>query len=149
MAVDLILVEDVEGLGRMGEQVQVSNGYARNYLLPKRYAAPMTTANERRLEAKKLRLQKEHEERVEVAQAMADRISAISITIPVEASDTDKLYGSVAAAQIVAALQEEGIEVDRDTVVLAEPIRELGVYTVELQLHTTVQASLKVWVVRT
>ena len=148
MAVDLILLEDVESLGQMGEQVRVSEGYARNYLLPKNFAARMTPGNVRRLEAKKLRLQKDYEERVAVAKAMADKISALSVTIPVQASDTDKLYGSVTEAQIVDGLKEEGIEIDRAAIILEEPIRELGVYTIDVHLHDEVQTSVKVWVVR-
>ena len=148
MPVDLILLEDVEGLGALGDQIRVAKGYARNYLVPSRKAAPVTPASLRRLEAKKLQLQKEHEERLGVAQTMAEKMSKISITIPVQASETDKLYGSVAASQIVEALAEENVEIEQRAVMLAEPIRELGVYSVDIHLHAEVQASLKVWVVR-
>lgn len=148
MAVDLILLEDVAGLGTIGDEVRVADGYARNYLLPRNLAVPETPANMKKLEAKKLRLQQEYEERLAVAQALADRIAKLSITIPVEAADTDKLYGSVSAAQLASALSEEGVTVDRSAFQLEEPIRELGVYTVELRLHDDVQTALKVWVVR-
>ena len=148
MAVELILLEDVEGLGTIGDDVRVAEGYARNYLLPRHLAAPMTPANVKRLEAKKLKLQQEYEERVAVARTLADRIAKLSVTIPVEAADNDKLYGSVNAAQLAAALTEEGITVDRNAFQLEEPIRELGVYTVDVALHEEVQTALKVWVVR-
>jgi large subunit ribosomal protein L9 len=148
MAVDLILLEDVAGLGSIGDEVRVADGYARNYLLPRKLAAPETPANIKRLEAKKVRLQQEYEERIAVARTLADRIAKLSVTIPVEAADNDKLYGSVTAVQLSSALSEEGITVDRAAFQLEEPIRELGVYTVDIQLHDDVQTALKVWVVR-
>jgi len=144
----VILLKDVKKIGRRFEEKEVNDGYARNCLLPQKLGAHVTKANMRRLEAKKLRMQREHEERVAVAQSLADKMSKISVTIPVEASENDKLYGSVSAPQIAAALAEEGIEIGRSAVVLEEPIRELGVYSVELRLHTEVQTTLKVWVVR-
>ncbi|MBT3378928.1 MAG: 50S ribosomal protein L9 [Lentisphaerae bacterium] len=148
MAVELILLEDVDGLGNLGDQVRVAEGHARNYLLPKHKACVVTPANLRRLEARKIQLQQEHEERITVAQAVAEKIGRLSITVPVEAAENDKLYGSVGPVQVVEALAAEGIQLDREEVLLEEPIRELGVYTVDIHLHTEVQAALKVWVVR-
>jgi len=148
MAVELILVEDVDGLGRIGDQVRVAEGYARNFLLPRKLAAAITPENLRQLEVKKLRLQKEHEERVAVAKALAEKISKLSVTIPVEAGEEDKLYGSVGPAHIAEALVKEGIEIERDAVVVEEPIRKLGVYTVPVRLHKDVETTLKVWVVK-
>lgn len=148
MAVELILLDDVAGLGQLGDQIRVADGYARNFLFPKSLAARVTPANLRRLEARKLRLQKEHGERVAVAQALADKMSRLSVTVPVEADEKGKLYGSVGPAQIVEALAGEGIEVDRHTVVLPEPYKELGVYTVDIRLHEEVEAGLKVWIVQ-
>ena len=148
MAVELILLEDVEDLGTIGDTVRVAEGHARNYLLPRNLASTLCPANLRRLEAKKLRLQQDYEERIAVAKTLADKISKLSITIPVEAGDNDKLYGSVSAAQLAIVLAEEGITVDRHAFLLEEPIRELGVYTVDIKLHDEVTTTLKVWVVR-
>jgi large subunit ribosomal protein L9 len=148
MAVELILIEDVENLGRVGDRVRVVDGYARNYLLPRKLAAPVSAATLRRLESRKLQLQKEHEERLAVAQAMADKIGKLSVSLTVEAGENDKLYGSVSAPQIAEALAVQGIEVDRAAILLPEPIRELGVYNVDIKLHDELQVSLKVWVVR-
>lgn len=148
MAVELILLEDVDNLGTLGEQVRVADGYARNYLLPRKLAAPVTKANLRALEARKLEMQKEYEERVAVAEAMADKISKTSVTLTVEAGENDKLYGSVGDVQIAQALAEQGVDVERHAIALEEPIRELGVYTVDVALHDEVKTSLKVWVVR-
>ena len=148
MAVELILIEDVGELGKLGDHVRVADGYARNYLLPRKLAVSVSPANLRRLEAKKLRLQQEHAERFEVAKALAEKISQESVTIPVQASEEDKLYGSVTAAQVVEALAEGGIRIERHAVLLEEPIKELGVYSVDISLHADVQTTLKVWVVR-
>ncbi|MBN2451078.1 MAG: 50S ribosomal protein L9 [Lentisphaeria bacterium] len=148
MAVELMLMEDVHDLGRLGDRVRVAEGYARNYLLPRKLAVPITPSSLRMLEARKLRLQQEYEQRVAVAQAMADKIGKTSITLTVEAGENDKLYGSVAAMQLQQALSEQGLDVERHAFQLEEPIRELGVYTVEVVLHEQVKANLKVWVVR-
>ena len=148
MAVELILLEDVEGLGSLGERVRVAEGYARNYLLPRELATEVTPSTLRQLEAKKLRMQEEYERRVEVARTMSEKISQESVTIPVQAGEDDKLYGSVTSAHIAEALAENGIEIDRHAVELPEPIKELGVYNVEVNLHPEVETTLKVWVVR-
>jgi len=148
MAVELILLEDVENVGRIGDRVRVADGFARNFLLPRKLAAAVTPGVLRRLEARKLQLQKEHEERIAVAKAMAEKIAKLSVSLAVEAGENDKLFGSVAAPQIAEALAAQGIEVERQTILLPEPIRELGVYTVDIKLHDEVRAALKVWVVR-
>lgn len=148
MPVELILLEDVKDLGRIGDKVKVADGYARNFLMPRKLAAPVSTGNLRRLEARKLALQKEHEERIAVARAMAEKIASTSVTITAEAGEEDKLYGSVTTTQIADALVAQGVEIDRHAVVLDEPIRQLGVYEVDVHLHSEVQAKVKVWVVR-
>ncbi len=148
MPVELILLEDVKDLGRIGDKVRVADGFARNYLMPRKLAAKVNPGTLRFLEARKLALQKEHEERIAVARAMADKIASTSITITAEAGEEDKLYGSVTTSQIAEALAGQGVEIDRHAVVLAEPIRQLGVYEVAIALHSEVQAKVKVWVVR-
>ncbi len=148
MPAELILLEDVEGLGSLGDHVRVATGYARNYLLPRKLAAPVSAANLRRLEAKKLRMQQDHAERLGVAEALAEKVAKTSVTIPVQAAENDKLYGSIMPAHISEALETEGITIDRQDIQMDEPIRDLGVYNVDIQLHAEVTAALKVWVVR-
>lgn len=148
MSVELILLEDVDGLGKIGDRIKAADGYARNYLLPRQLAASVTPGILRSLEAKKLRLQKDHEERVGVAKAMADRISQISLTIPVQAGEDDKLYGSIGPQQVSEALAAQGLTIDKNDILMPEHIRALGNYAVDIKLHTEVQASLKVWVSR-
>jgi large subunit ribosomal protein L9 len=148
MSVQLILLEDVQNLGHIGDQVQVSDGYARNYLLPRKLAEAITPGALKRIEAKKLRLQQEHEERANVARAMADKIGKLLLTIEVAAGESDRLYGSVGTGQISDALAAQGIDIERASIVLPEPIRELGSHSVEIKLHADVSANVSVRVVR-
>lgn len=148
MAVELILLEDIKGLGGMGDQVSVREGYARNFLLPKDKATLATADAVRQLEARKAKRQAEYEAQVAQAKELAEKVGRMSVTITVEASDEDKLYGSVAARQVAEALSENGVTVERSQVLLEEPIRELGVYSVDVALHREVQTTVKVWVVR-
>lgn len=148
MAVELILLEDIKGLGGMGDQVSVREGYARNFLLPKDKATLATADAVRQLEARKAKRQAEYEAQVAQAKELAEKVGRMSVTITVEASDEDKLYGSVAAQQVAEALSENGVTVERSQVLLEAPIRELGVYSVDVALHREVQTTVKVWVVR-
>ena len=148
MAVQLLLLEDVADLGKIGDQVHVTPGYARNYLLPRKLATPVTKGALRRIEARKLQLQKEHEERIAVAQAMAEKMAKINLVIKVAAGENDKLYGSVGTQQIVEAAAAQGLELDKNSIVLADAIRELGSVDVPVKLHAEVTGTLKVMVVR-
>ncbi|MDD5679179.1 MAG: 50S ribosomal protein L9 [Kiritimatiellae bacterium] len=147
MALELILMADVEGLGLEGQTVNVTEGYARNYLLPRKLAVPISHAALKRLEKnRQAREARQQNERV-AAQALAKAIEQVSCTITVKVGDNDKLFGSVHANDIAEALKAQKIELDRRKIHLADPIRELGVYTVKIKLHPEVEASLKVWVV--
>lgn len=148
MSVQLILIEDVADLGKIGDQVSVAEGYARNYLIPKKKAEAITAGALKRIEAKKLLLQKEHEERVAVAKAMADKIAKLVVDIEVAAGENDKLYGSVSAAQIAEKLAEQGIELEKGVIALDEPLRELGSFDVPVKLHAEVSTNVKVKIVR-
>lgn len=148
MAQEVILYDDIIGLGTVGDRVTVADGYARNYLLPRKKAVRATAANLREVEARKRKLEEEYRERLSAAQSLAERVQDSSVTLMVQATEEDRLYGSVTARDIADGLQKEGVEVEPDTVLLHEPIRELGVYNVQLQLHPEVATSVNVWVVR-
>lgn len=148
MAVEVILMADVENLGQVGDVVRVADGYARNYLVPRGVAAPKTRDNLRRLEIEKKKRQEEYERNRSIAEMQAERIGRESVTIAVEAGEDDKLYGSVGPRQIADALAENDIRIDPDAIELEDPVRELGVYTVDVNLHAEVTATLKVWIVR-
>lgn len=147
MATEVILMADVKGLGAEGEVVCVAEGYARNYLLPRSLAAPVTDATRRQLEKRR----KEREEKMardkEGAQALAKTIEQTSCTVPVKTGEEGKMFGAVTVADIVAALKAQGVELDKHQIDLPEPIRETGVFNVPVKLHPEIQVALKIWVV--
>lgn len=144
----VILLDDVEKLGSLGDVVEVKMGHARNFLFPRNLAIDALDKNLKVLEERKRkreqRLAKEREE----MRALAERIANASCAIPMAAGEEDKLYGSVTTELIAEALAQEGITIDKRQIHLAEPIRKLGIYQIEVKLHPEVTVSTKVWVVR-
>ena len=147
MAKELILLTEVEGLGGSGDVVRVAEGYARNYLLPKKKAAPVTAATRRLVEKNKAERQASEEAVRKVAQDLAARLAKVSVTLSVKTGDQAKLFGSVSAADVLRALEKQEIKLDKKQLVLDAPLRELGVFDVPVKLHEDVEATLKVWVV--
>ncbi|MDA1044953.1 MAG: 50S ribosomal protein L9 [Verrucomicrobia bacterium] len=147
MATEVLLLDNIPNVGSEGQLVTVADGYARNYLLPRDLAAPATKATHRRL----AKLQQQREIRRGEALAGAAKLSRslenVSITIKAKTSAGDKLYGSVTAVDIADSLKAQNIEVERSTILLENPIKELGVYNVVLHLHDQIDATIKVWVV--
>ncbi len=147
MSKEVILMADVEGLGVEGDVVQVAVGYARNYLLPKKLAAPVTDATRKRLH----RIREERDARLAQEEAgareLASKLEGLSCTVTVKAGEEGKLFGSVTPADILAAVAEQGVELDKKQLDLSEPIRELGVFELPVKLHPNLSATLKVWVV--
>lgn len=144
----VILIENVAKLGSMGDVVNVKEGYARNFLFPKNLAKPSTDANIKVIEdIKRKKIVAEAREK-KAAEELMDKLSLVSCTIPVEAGDDDKLFGSVTAQDIAAAFETEGFSLDKRKVALEEPIKKLGVYRVVVKLHPEVSGEIKVWVVK-
>jgi large subunit ribosomal protein L9 len=142
---DVILIKNVDGLGGESDQVNVSTGYARNYLLPQGLAIPLTQGNERRLEA--LRKQRRSREIREAkdAKELSASFKHLILHLKVKTGDTGKMYGSVTPANIIEQLDEQfEIKIDRRKVHLTEPIRTVGDHDVELRLHPDVMTTLKV-----
>jgi len=143
----LILKEDVPSLGSIGQLVSVKDGYARNYLLPQGLALAANEKNVRQVDHQK-RLVESHKAKVQQgAQELAQRLQSVSCTISMLVGEQDKLFGSVTAKDIEQALVEEGLNISRKQIVLEEPIKALGVYTIDIRLHPSVVGKLKVWVV--
>lgn len=147
MSVQVILLSDVASLGKAGETVNVAPGYARNYLIPKQLAGPVTQATLKRLE--KLRKEREELARLQLAEAKAkaDKLKGVQVTIRAKTIDGVALYGSVRAADVVDALAAQGIDIDRAQVALDEDIKAVGQFDVPINLHADVTATIKVWVV--
>ena len=145
---EIILREYVENLGERGEIVKVAPGYARNYLLPRKLALPATPGNRKHVERERSIVEARETQEKSQVQALAARLAAVDLTIPRRVSDTDQLYGSVTAADIVALLKEKGFEVDRRKLILLESIKAIGDHEVRLRLHREVTVVLTVHVVR-
>lgn len=145
----VILMEDVPSLGKMGDLVKVSDGYGRNYLVPHGKAMKATTHNIKILEHQTTQLKNKVDKIKRDAEKLAKRIEAVSCTVTKSAGEEEKIFGSVTSMDIEESLKVEGIEVDRKKIILEEPIKSLGIYTVPIKLHPEVTAQLKVWVVKT
>lgn len=145
----VILLERVEHLGQMGEVVKVRPGYARNYLIPQRKAAPATEENRKRFEAQRAQLEARNLERRQEAEAVAAKLDGLSVTLIRQAGDSGQLYGSATAADIAAAVTDAGFSVGRSQIRLNQPIKALGLHTVSVSLHPEVIVSVQVNVART
>ncbi len=142
----VILKEDIENLGNMGDIVTVKDGYARNYLIPKNLAVQANARNIKEFEHYKRVIAQKANKIKNAAQILAEKLSAKPVVIKVKAGEEDKLYGSVTNIDIEKALREMGHEIDRKKILLQEPIKRLGEYTVKVKLHPEVTAELNVQV---
>lgn len=143
----VILQKDVTDLGMAGDIVTVKDGFARNYLLPQQLAVRANTRNMQQLEHQQ-RLIAANQARVKKQAAdLAERLANVSCTIPVLVGEQDKLFGSVTSKDIEEALANEGVQLSRKRILLDEPIKKLGVYKIDVRLHSEVTTKLKVWVV--
>jgi large subunit ribosomal protein L9 len=145
---EIILREHVDHLGERGEIVKVADGYARNYLLPRKLALPATEGNKRHVERERKIVEARELEQRGVAEALGARLAAVEIEIARRVGDTDQLYGSVTSSDIADFLNGKGFEVDRRKLILLEPIKAIGDYDVPLKLHREVSVALKVRVVK-
>jgi large subunit ribosomal protein L9 len=145
---EVILRETVDNLGRRGEIVKVADGYARNYLLPRKLALPATEGNKKHVERERRIVEAREAEEKGQADAIGARIAAVDITIARRVGETEALYGSVTGADIADYLRTKGFEVDRRKLILPEPIKTLGEHDVPLKLHREVTVPLKVKVVK-
>jgi len=145
--VEVILREHVDNLGKRGELVKVADGYARNYLLPRKLALRATDGNRKQIERERDKFEAREAEERKVAEALAGRMANVDIEIARRVGETDVLFGSVTTADIAAALTARGFEVDRRKLQLADPIKKLGEYEVPLRLSREVVAQIKVRVI--
>ena len=147
MSIEVILMRDVPGLGAESDVVRVAEGHARNYLYPKGLAAPVTPAARRRIEKARRARAAEEAATLAGARGLAAKIEALSINVPVKAGEDGKLFGSVTAAAVIEAVRAQGVTLEKHQIELPAPVRELGVFQVQVKLHPQVTAALKVWVV--
>ena len=145
---EVILKQKIQGLGDRGDVVKVKEGYARNFLFPKGLAL-LSTPSQRRVLEEESRLHVVRDVKLKQSvQALAEKMKGLSCTIVVQAGEEDKLYGSVTGHDIAKAVSDQGFAIDHKQVVLEEPIKKLGVYSVSVRLHREVEVPVKIWVVK-
>ena len=147
--IQLLLIQSVDHLGKQGDVVEVRPGYAKNFLIPQGLATLASDHHKRMVEKHRAKLIAIEKARLADLHLLADALAKQSLTIDANANDEGHLYGSVGAAEIVAALKQADFVIKPDQVRLEGPLKELGLYTVKIYLHQDVQADLKVWVVPT
>lgn len=145
---EIILRQAVDNLGHPGDIVKVSNGFARNYLLPHGIAYEATPGNRKRISQERQRLDAAEGTRRSAAEEMAKRLEEVQLSFSARVGEEGKLFGSVTAADIAQQLEAQGIHLERRMIDLHEPIRALGVYRVPVRLHADVKPELKVWVIK-
>ncbi len=144
----VILTDNIEKVGKLGTMVNVKDGFARNFLFPRKLAVPSTPGNLKALEAKMKKKAKELEALKNEAEKTRTRLEALSLTMPVLTQEDDKLYAGISSVDILQALKDEGIILQKSDILLEEPIRALGIYEVPVKLHPEVEGKVKVWVVK-
>jgi large subunit ribosomal protein L9 len=146
--VKVILLKDVASLGRAGEVVQVKSGYARNFLIPNQHALVASDTNVAQFESKRKQHEAVADKERRGAEDIAKKLEGDSLTIQVKVGEDDRLFGSVTAQNITDLLNEKGYQFDRRAIQLAEPIRALGAYTIDIRLQADLSAKVKLWVVK-
>jgi large subunit ribosomal protein L9 len=145
---EVILRQAVENLGKPGDVVKVTNGYARNFLLPRGIAFEATPGNLKRISQEKHRLEAAENERRNAAQSLAEKLEQVSLTFSARVGDEGKLFGSVTASDIAQQLETQGFTIEKRQIDLHEPLKTLGVFRVPVRLHADVKPEIKVWVIK-
>lgn len=143
----ILLKRNIEKLGKSGDIVEVANGYARNYLLPGKFATTVTPGNIMQINLQKEKQEGKCREEIEKLEALANEISNVSCTITVKTNEDGKLFGSVTANHIAKALSEKGYQIDDTMVMLESPIKKCDLYNVTVALHPEVKTKCRVWIV--
>lgn len=145
---EVILRQAVDNLGHTGDIVNVSAGFARNYLLPRGFAYEATAGNKKRMEQERERLEAAEMSRREAAEELAKKLEPVSLTFSARVGEEGKLFGSVTTADIAHQLEGQGFKIEKRQIDLHEPIKALGVYRVPIRVHADVRAEVKVWVIK-
>ena len=146
--VSLILLDDVEHLGLAGEEVRVAAGYARNYLIPKKLAAKATPGTLRLIESRKAAIAARRAADLAAAKELAEKLATVEISIAMQATEDDQLFGSVTPRMVAEELKNQGYAVEHSRISIEPAIKTLGSFTADVKLHAEVMATVKIWVVR-
>jgi large subunit ribosomal protein L9 len=144
----VILRKNIETLGNIGDIVDVKEGYARNFLIPRKIAYTALSGNLKALEDEKKSIARKSEKELHAAEKIGAELEKVSVTIPVQVGEEDKIFGSVTTQMIADALKEKDFDIDKRKIEIEESIKTLGIYNVNIKLHSNINASIKVWVVR-
>jgi large subunit ribosomal protein L9 len=144
----VILRKEHEKLGQVGTVVDVKDGYARNFLIPKGIAYPANSGSMRALEEEKKQASRRHTKELKGSEKLAAELEKLSITLQMKVGEDEKLFGAVTSQMVADALKEKGFDLDKRIIDLEEPIKALGIYTIGVKLPQNVTGSVKVWVVR-
>lgn len=144
----IILRKDFETLGKVGDVVVVKDGYARNFLIPKKIAYTATASALKAIEEEKLQQARAEKKFVKESEKIKTELEKVSVTIPVKVGEDDKLFGSVTSQNIADAISALGFKIDKKNILLEDTLKNLGVFEVNVKLHTSVTATIKVWVVK-
>ena len=144
----VILRKDLETLGKVGDIVNVKDGYARNYLIPKKIAYTALKGNIRALEEEKKSLNIKVNQELTAAETLSVELEKVSVTIPIQVGEEEKIFGSVTTQMISDALKEKGFDIDKRKIEMGDQIKALGIYELNVKLHPSVSTNVKVWVVR-
>ena len=144
----VILKQDNDKLGKTGDAVTVKDGYALNYLIPNNIAMKATKGNLKVLEEIKKQTEKKQKKEITDAETLASELEKLTLEIKAKAGEDEKIFGSVTQQIISEALVQKGFNIDKKHIVLEEPIKKLGIFTIEIKLHNNVKTTIKVWVVK-
>ncbi|HDP67559.1 MAG TPA: 50S ribosomal protein L9 [Candidatus Marinimicrobia bacterium] len=144
----IIMLQDYEGLGTAGDQIEVKDGYARNFLFPKGLALKADKNNIKRFRemAHLKELQQNHA--LKQSRELAEKLQSLSLTIPVQVGEEDRVFGSVTSIDIAQQLKDKGYDIDKRQILLQEPIKALGIFEIPVKLHPEITASVKLWVIK-
>jgi len=146
--VHIILLQDHEGLGSAGDQQDVKDGYARNYLIPKGIALKADKNSLKRFQ-EMARLKEMRKDRaLKKSRELAEKLRSLSLTVPVQVGEEDRVFGAVTSLEIAQQLKEKGYEIDKRQIMLEEPIKSLGVFEILIKLHSEITTSVKLWVIK-
>lgn len=144
----VILRQNYESLGKVGDVIDVKDGFAMNFLLPRKIAYSAVKGNIAALEEEKKNIAKKIEQELKSAESLAAELEKVSVTIPVQVGEEDKIFGSVTTQMIADSLKEKDFDIDKRKIEIPDTIKSLGIYEVNIKLHSSVDAKIKVWVVR-
>ncbi len=144
----IILRQDFDNLGKIGDQVDVKRGYGMNYLIPMKIAYPAAPNYIRMVQEEQRQKQVQVNKQKKQAEQLAKKMENVSVTLAMSVGESDKMFGSVTNQDITDALNKQGYDIERKKVILDEPIKALGIYSVPIKLHPDVEVKIKVWVVK-